>query len=292
MVPRVLIRAIDTSSGITDLALGNSLIAAGFDAATFDKGMEPEPAAALNAGLGASSPVQHLAILREALRRDRTIKVVIYGFYDFQLSEPPIVRNADLFGNYAISYYLEPQIALQYYQMSPRDRFEFKIMRRVPMMVERGTIWEKVEKLRRAMAAIGMPHEQTNRFGRAADFNLLEANSREAFAAACDRWSEPTAGLSAPILEIVRESQAHGAKVVFVEMPMHPFHQRTYYDLPQWGRYRDKLRALIAQTGSTYISASDWIENPAEFADHLHLGPAGAKYFSGRLAQQLKSVSR
>ena len=276
---------------MTDLALGNSLIAAGFDAATFDLNMKPLPALALNAGLGATSPVQHLAFLREALGRERSIKVVIYGFYDFQLSEPPIVRNADLIGNYAASYYLEPDLALHYYGMNPRDRLEFEVMRRVPMMAERGTIWEKVEKLRRAMATIGMPREQSNRFGRTADFSLLEASGREAFAAACERWSEPTAGLSAPILEFIRESKAHRAKVVFVEMPMHPFHQRVFYEMPQWREYRSRLREMIAQTGSEYISASDWIEDPAEFADHLHLGPSGAKDFSSRLAVQLKSGS-
>jgi hypothetical protein len=182
----------------------------------------------------------------------------------------------------------EPQIALHYYQMTWGDRLEFEVMRWLPMMVERGTIWQKIELLRRVMSGIGMPGEQTNRFGRAADFNLLEVNSRKDFVSACDRWSETTTGLSRPILEIIRESQIQGAEVVFVEMPMHPFHQQTYYGLPQWSRYRDRLRELVTQTGSEYISASDWIDDPAEFADHLHMAASGARDFSRRLALHLR----
>jgi hypothetical protein len=290
MPARVAIRAIDSTRGATYLAFGNSLIEAGFDSAAFAANMNPEPAVALNAGLGGTSSVQHLLLLREALRRDPTIRVVIYGFYDFQLSETGILKNADLIGNYAISYYLDPEIALRYYQMSPRDRLEFEVMRRLPMMVERGKLWQKVELLRRALGGIGMPHEQNNRFGRAADFNLLEA-TREDFVSACARWSAPTAGLSGPILEIIRESQAHGAKLVFVEMPMPPFHQRTYYNLPQWSRYRSKLRELVTQTGSEFVSASDWISDPPEFVDHLHLGQAGAQDFTRRLALYIRSQS-
>ena len=164
-IPRVLIRTIDTSGGITHLALGNSVMAAGFDAAAFEQGLRPETATALNAGLGATSPVLHLMILREALRRDPTIKVVIYGFFDFQLSEPTIISDADLVGNNAASYYLEPQIELRYYQMSWRDRVEFEAMRQMPMTAERGIIWEKVELRRRALGAIGMPPVATDRFG-------------------------------------------------------------------------------------------------------------------------------
>jgi hypothetical protein len=289
-VPRQVIRSIDSSRGVTYLALGNSLIAAGFSATAFDEAMRPETMLALNAGLGATSPVQHLEILREALRHDPAIKFVIYGFFDFQLSNPPIVTNADLIGNYACSYYLEPEIALRYYQMGLGDRLEFEVMRRVPMLAERGAIWEKIELIRRAMGAIGMPTQRTNRFGRAVDFNMLEARSRKAFVSSCDRWSEPTAQLSRPIMEIIRESRAHGAKVIFVEMPMHPFHQKNFYALRQWGLYRTRLRSLIEQTGSEYVNASNWIENPDEFADHLHLAPSGAQEFSRRLAMRLRSV--
>jgi hypothetical protein len=121
-VPRQLVHAMESTRGITHLALGNSLMAAGFDAAVFDRYMNPDRAIAFNGALGASSQVEHLTLLREALRRDSTIKVVIYGFFDFQPTESQVMKNSDLIGNLAASYYLEPALALRYYVYgSPRS---------------------------------------------------------------------------------------------------------------------------------------------------------------------------
>ncbi|HKV54979.1 MAG TPA: SGNH/GDSL hydrolase family protein [Candidatus Binataceae bacterium] len=288
-VPRQLIERIESTPGITTLGLGNSLMAAGFDAAVFDSQMSPAHVLAFNAGLGASSQVEHLTLLREAFRRDPTIKVVIYGFFDFQLTDPPVINNSDLIGNLAASYYLEPAIAAQYYQMSTRDRVEFEAMRFFPMMVERGNIWAKVELLRRAVDRIGMPHIETNQFGRASDFALLEARSREAFAASCENWYKSGAGLNEPVSEMIRESHAHGAAVVIVEMPMAPYHRRQFYSLAEWDRYRQKVRKLVQEAGAEYISASDWISDPRDFADHLHLRATGAGDFSRELALYLRN---
>lgn len=287
-VPRQLIQGIESSPRITQLALGNSLMAAGFDAPVFDRYMRPPRSYAFNAGLGASSPVEHLMLLRLAIRHDPAIEQVIYGFFDFQLTEPPAIRNQDLIGNLAASYYLEPGIALKYYQMDARDRLEFRVMRLFPMLVERGTLWEKIELWRRAVGEIGMPRTMTNQFGRVHDFELLEARSSAAFARQCEESSKPAVGLQAPIAEIIRESRARGAKVVFVEMPMSPYHRETFYRLASWDRYRQKLRGLIDDAGAEYVSASDWIQNPDEFADNLHLAPAGAEDFSRHLALYLR----
>ena len=43
----------------------------------------------------------------------------------------------------------------------------------------------------------------------------------------------------------------------------------------------------VEAAGVEYVSASDWIQDPAEFADNLHLSPAGAADFSRRLAHYL-----
>lgn len=287
VVPRKLIKSIDSTSDVTHLALGNSLMAAGFDAPIFDRYMTPAPVRALNAALGATSPVEHLMFLRRAMRRDPEIGEVIYGFFDFQLTEQPITRNQDLIGNLAASYYLEPAIALHYYQMAPRDRLEFGLMSYFPVLVERGIIWEKVELWRRALGAIGLPHTATNRFGRAHDFSLLEASSSAAFAGQCKNASRPSVGLNAPLVEIIREARARTAKVVIVEMPMSPYHRETFYRLAAWNRYRQRLRQLVEASGAEYVSAGDWIQDRAEFADNLHLSPAGAAYFSRRLALYL-----
>ena len=287
-VPRVLVRQLDATRGITHLALGNSLIAAGFDPSAFDASMAPRPAVAFNAGLGASGTVEHLMILHRALHDADPVKVVIYGFFDFQLTDPPTATLTDFFGNRAVAFYLDPAMALRSYQMSPSDRIEFELVRHVPMVVERAGIWGNVEKIRRAMGAVGLPHADTNRFGRAADFALLEARSPNDFASQCALGQN--AALSEPVLQMIADAHAHGAQVVIVEMPMHPYHQSHFYALPAWDNYRDHLNKLVEAQHATYLNASDWIEQPGEFADHLHLTPSGAQDFSRRLATRIREM--
>jgi hypothetical protein len=286
-IPRQLINRIDSSSAITHLVLGNSLMEAGFNATVFDRVKTPTPARALNAALGATSQVEHLILLRRAMRHDPEIKEVIYGFLDFQLTEQPAIRNQDLIGNLAASYYLEPEIALDYYQMTPRDRLEFRLMRYFPQFVDRGIIWEKVERWRRILGEIGLPHAATNQFGRARDFSLLEASSSAAFARRCEESSRLGVRLNAPVAEMIQEARTRAAQVVIVEMPMSPYHRETFYRLAAWSRYRQRLQQLVEAAGVEYVSASDWIQDPAEFADNLHLSPAGAADFSRRLALYL-----
>ena len=149
--------------------------------------MAPAPVVAFNAGLGASGTVEHLMILQRALRDASTVKVVIYGFFDFQLTDAPSATLTDFFGNRAVAFYLDPGLALRSYQMSPSDRLAFDLLRHVPMVVERAGIWANVERMRREMGEVGMPPADTNRFGRVADFALLEARSPADFASQCER---------------------------------------------------------------------------------------------------------
>ncbi len=287
-VPRQLVRQIDATKGITHLALGNSLIAAGFDAPVFEASMAPEPVVAFNAGLGASGTVEHLMILQRALRDASTVKVVIYGFYDFQLTDVPEATLTDFFGNRAVAFYLDPELALRSYEMSPRDRLEFNLLRHVPMVVERAGIWANVERMRREMGEVGMPPDDTDRFGRVADFALLEARSPAQFASQCELGQK--AGLSQPVLEMIADAHARGAQVVIVEMPMHPYHRSHFYALGEWDKYRNHLRKLVEAQNATYLSAADWIGQVNEFADHLHLAPSGAQDFSRQLAAKTRSM--
>jgi hypothetical protein len=289
-VPRQLLRQIDTAAGVTHLALGNSLIAAGFDPSTFEASMAPEPVVAFNAGLGASGTVEHLMLLHRALRDATSVKVVIYGFFDFQLTEAPSATLNDFFGNRAVAFYLDPDLALRSYEMSSGDRLGFDLLRHVPMVVERAGIWANVERMRRAMSEIGMPHDDANRFGRVADFALLEAHSPTDFASQCERLTEQNAGLSQPIVQMIDAAHARGAQVVIVEMPMHPYHRSQFYALDAWDKYRDHLRKLVEAQHATYVSAADWIEPANEFADHLHLTPAGAQDFSRQLASKIRAM--
>jgi hypothetical protein len=287
-VPRQLVRRIDATPGITHLALGNSLMAAGFDPSVFEASMAPALAVAFNAGLGASGTVEQLMILQRALRDASTVKVVIYGFFDFQLTDAPSATLTDFFGNRAAAFYLDPGLALRSYQMSPSDRLAFDLLRHVPMVVERAGIWANVERMRREMGEVGMPPAGTNRFGRVADFALLEARSPADFASQCAQAQN--AGLSKPVLEMIADARARGAQVVIVEMPMHPYHQSHFYALSAWDKYREHLRKLVEAQHATYLNAADWIEQSNEFADHLHLAPSGAKDFSARLAVKIREM--
>jgi hypothetical protein len=288
-VPRRLVRQIDATAGITHLALGNSLIAAGFDPSVFEASMAPEPVVAFNAGLGASGTVEQLMILRRALRDTSTVKVVIYGFFDFQLTDAPAASLTDFFGNRAVAFYLDPGLARRSYQMSLSDRLGFDLLRHVPMVVERAGIWANVERMRREMGEVGMSPADTNRFGRVADFALLEARSPADFASKCARGQK--ASLSQPVLEMISDAHARGAQVVIVEMPMHPYHRSHFYALDAWDKYRDHLRKLVEAQHATYLSAADWIPEADEFADHLHLTAAGAKDFSARLATKISGMA-
>ena len=277
---------------VTHLALGNSLMAAGFDEASFDETVESfNDARSLNAALGSTWPTEHLLILRKALRKCPHLEFVIYGFFDFQLTDNDETHVADLIGNRAVSYYLEPKVALEFYSMPRLDQIAFQLYRRLPMMEDRVALWSRVELLRRKMQQIGMPQMQTDRFGRAADFTALEAASSRDFEDRCDQVIAKNIGLSRPIEEIIRESQSHHAQLILVEMPMHPSHQREFYSLGAWDRYRTHLLELLRRQGVVYVRASDWIPDSSDFADHLHMNSAGAAKFSRRLGAEFSHAA-
>ncbi len=283
-VPRQLLRQIDRTRGVTDIAIGNSLMFSGFDADAYDQELAADHVVAMNAGLGASSVVEHLEILSRALERDDSIRVAIYGFFDFQLTDPPVTTVSDLFGNRAMSYYAALAIALQFYEMPLRDRIAVRVLSHVPVWVDRSMLWAKVEKLRRAMGQVGMPAVETNQFGRASDFTLLEASSPEEFEKECRLAIDGRRGLSRPIVQLIADARAHGARVVIVEMPLPPKHQQEFYSLPAWQEYRKYVADRVRDSGADYVQASDWITNPSEFSDPLHMTAAGATEFSRRLA--------
>src|SRR5207245_8536096 len=118
-VPRRLVRQMDETRGLTHLALGNSLMAAGFDSPAFDQYLRSPNTVAFNAGLGSSYPVEHLILLRRALRDHSTINTVIYGFFDLQLADNSAVTISDRVGNRAASHYLEHDIALASSRVCP-----------------------------------------------------------------------------------------------------------------------------------------------------------------------------
>jgi hypothetical protein len=286
-VPRRVMTRARQATDARIAAFGNSLIAADLNelAVSRSAGLNPNAGTA-NIGLGASSPVEHLLLLRYALQHQVHPTIVVYGFYDFQLTTPEWVSTHDLLGNRAMLYYVEPEYARKFYGQNLHDSVEFEISRHIPMIVDRGAIWAKVERLRRRLAETGLPAEQTNEYGRAKDFSLLEPRSVSEFVQDC--IASRSRNLNPAVEQIVHEIEGARANGIFVEMPMHPEHVRLFYRTPEWAQYRAHLSDLLAAQNITYLDASGWVPDQRMFADHLHLTPEGAEQFSEQLGRYLR----
>ena len=132
-----------------------------------------------------------------------------------------------------------------------------------------------------------MPKQKSNRFGRVQDFAALEPKYLASFNQRCEDALHRQKGFSAPVQEIIHLAQEHGAKVVFVEMPLPSRHRETFYSAPVWPEMRTYLKSLAAQQQAVYIPASDWIQNDSHFEDATHLTEQGARLFSRKLAGAL-----
>jgi hypothetical protein len=290
-VSRRILAEARTSSSAQVIALGNSLMRSGFVPEAFAPPISPQAQApAVNLAMGASTPVEQLLLLRAGLRAIPDARLLLYGFYDFQLTDPVAISNSDIIGNRDILYYQEPEFARGFYQMSRYDSAAFEITRRFPMLAERGAVWAKVEWLRRYLGQQGLPPESRNQFGRISDFTLLEAKSREEFERHCVAAAQ--AQLSRPVLEIIREARQHGSRVVFVVMPLPPRHVDSFYGTSAWSVYQRHLRNLLAAQNVAYLDASRWIPDVSKFGDALHLSEQGAKEFTRRLAAQCSVLER
>lgn len=289
-VPRLTMARVRHSTNAKAVALGNSLIGVGFNEASFNGGMAfVTPGGAINLGMGGSSAVEQLLMLRYALHQGMRPQVVVFGFFDFQLTHPLEFATRDLIGNRAMLYYVEPEYARTLYHLSLHDRAEFEIMRHFELFVDRGAVWERVELFRRRIGQQGMPAEKSNSMGRSVDFAMLEYPSAPEFVAECGRASRNP--LIPSVREIALQSEAAGAKIYFVEMPMPPDHVRTFYDRPQWsGGYRVHIEQMLGDLGANYIDASHWIPDENAFSDPLHLTYEGGQEFSRRLGEYLRQA--
>lgn len=281
-VSRRLLADTRNASSAQIIALGNSLMRSGFIPESFLpaaslQGQSP----AFNLAMGASTPVEQLLLLRAGLRSFAKPRLLLYGFYDFQLTDPVSFSNADLIGNHDLLYYDEPEFARRYFSMTRYESAAFEATRRFPMLAERGAVWAKVELLRRYLGQQGMPAEARNQFGRAADFTLLEAKNREEFEQRCAKASQGE--LNAPVSEIIREARQQGIHIVFVVMPLPPRHVQTFYDTAAWSAYQQHIQDLLAAQDVAYLDASRWILDASKFGDALHLTHQGAEEFSHRL---------
>ena len=288
-VPRQTMRHINTAGPVINvLGIGSSLMQAGFDAAAVQDTFQQagRTIVAVNGGLGATSSIEHLALTRLALQH-HTVQELVYGFFDQEMSTEPPLKNSDLIGNHAMLYYQEPQLTLRYGRLDWLETLEFQTFRCCALLRERGAIWAKVERMRRAMQEVGMPRQETNQFGRRADFSLLESANLEEFVRNCLAVMRSNDFLSPSIQELFKDALTHGSRVTVVEMPMYPLHLKRFYDQPIWEEFRIQNRRAVEGLGAAYIDASRWIPDEADFQDHIHLSESGAARFSRMLAEQL-----
>lgn len=275
------------------LFLGNSLVEAGCDPSTFRAAWPvaqstPRP---VNIALGATSPVEHYLILKQALGRPIHPKYLVYGFFDDQLNAPSRGDWADLVGNRAFSYYFPDEAAALYAPGSSFKKWQMRIIGHIPMLAERSSFWGKVELLRRDIEDIGMPKQQTTRYGRVKDFAALEAADLPSFNQRCNAILSQHAGFSPAIRKIVELAQEQGITVIFLEMPMPSRHRNIFYSSSAWNQMRAYLQTLAQQNHAIYLSASDWMKDDQAFEDATHLNEQGAKQFSARLAETLSQAS-
>lgn len=287
-LPRQLMARVRESTGAGVVALGNSLVGVGFEESAFDEGMRlNRQQGIINLGLGNSTPVEHLMLLRYALHSGAHPRLLIYGFFDFQLTHPAEFATSDFVGNRAMLYYLEPEYARRFYHLSLHDRIEFEIMRHFPLFVDRTVTWERVEMFRRRLGQQGMPAEKTNAMGRANDFALLEYPSTPAFIEECGRASRRD--LIPSVREIIRQGGEAGMRVVFIEMPLPPAHVQSFYGTAAWREYRSHVQALLASAGAQFIDASRAMPDESMYADPLHMTYEASKEFSRRLGASLRA---
>jgi len=276
------------------LFLGNSLVEAGCDPFAFREAWpfaqsSPRP---VNIALGATSPVEHYLILKHALDRPIHPKFLVYGFFDDQLNAPSRGDWADLVGNRAFSYYFPDEAAALYVAGSSFKKWEMRIIGHIPMLAERSSFWGKVELLRRDIEDIGMPKQQTTRYGRVKDFAALEAADLPSFNQHCNAILSQRTGFSPAIRKIIELAQEHRITLVFLEMPMPSRHRNIFYSSPKWSEMRAYLQTLAQQSHAIYMSASDWVQDDRAFEDATHLNEQGAKQFSAKLAATLSRASQ
>lgn len=285
-MPRRVMRHARESQSATVLALGNSLVAAAVDETAFASAAGlPVASDVANLGLGGSAPLEQLLLFRYGIGHGMRPRLVLYGFYDFQLTSPFHFSTADLIGNHAMLYYVEPFYARRFYSLSLHDAFQFRVMRAVPMFADRGAIWAKVELMRRALGQQGLPVQRSNQFGRAGDFSFLESDNAEDFRRLCE--TSVALPLDRPVSELLRQVRDAGMTVAVVQMPMRGTHRTMFYDTAWWAQYVAHLRNLLAPYGAIYVDASHWIEDDSLFTDPLHLSGQGAIQFSHRLGKLL-----
>jgi hypothetical protein len=289
---RIKLDAVASKSDANVLIIGNSLLDGQIDPPVFQKatGKLSEQLLPVDLALGASQTPEQYLLFHEAIKR-RQVRAIVIGFYDFQLTQPVPTTVSDLIGNRALAF--DPRIdagdAESIYHFNFGDRVKYRLFRGLPMLAYRGNAWKSVELLRRKLGNVGMPEVAANELGRVADFDALETKSSE-FQAQAQQFAENPVRLNEPMERILQEAKERHCAVVFVLMPISPYHQATYYSLASWKRYQAAIQALATRHRAGFIDASQWYGDPSDFADRLHMQKGMRNAFSARLAQAMLAI--
>ncbi len=165
-------------------------------------------------------------------------------------------------------------------------------MRHFELFIDRGTLWERVEKFRRTLSAEGMPPQKANSMGRSIDFAMLEISecARVHCGMRARKAQSPHSVGARDCVAGVSGGQP-GSTSLRCQCPRCT--STTFYDQPEWANgYRVHLQDMLGGLGAKYIDASHWMPDESSFADPLHLTYDGAKQFSERLGAFLQKANQ
>ena len=264
---RILAARLQKASNNDYLFLGNSLIAAGIDMDVCTK----QRLKCLNAGIGSTQSSEHAAIAQEAIASGVRGKL-IYGFMDLTLSESP---EPGWKGNRSIAFHLKNVNIPESYGLNGVSRYDFILRQNVPLLTYQDSLWAKVER-----------QSATNTLGRASDYSALVDGSSERFAARVRKAMAKTSLLCPEVMRLLNAAAKDGREVVFVVMPMPAKHRNAYYRTPDWQAYLDRLATELDALGARLVNM-DEMALDSDFADEVHLSPAGATAFTEFLLPEL-----
>ena len=269
---------------------GNSVVREGVDAGVFSEECRRlgKPQNSLNIALGGTTELEHLLLVRETLDRHPEIRCVIYGFFDFHLTHPQAARWCTAEGNTAMDFYVHSDVGEIFLTRGEWwDRWGFRVIRFIPMFVERMTLWSRVEKIRRNMTEWGLPKRPATPLGRVDDFASLTSSSIDDFASTASERVRRQTPLSPALKSLFQLCRTRGVQVTVVEMPMTKAHRDRFYSLAEWQDYHGYIEGLIREVSARFVRATDWVDDPNLFGDAVHLTSEGARETSVRLAQEI-----
>jgi hypothetical protein len=279
------------SAGPRDcIAFGNSLIEVAFLPDVFGRATAAigRELTSINAALWATYPVEHLLMLREALRINPHPRFIVYGFFDFQLTTDVKTKADDLFGNRSVGLFLESRIARRLYKMPIDSQIELGLLHQLPLFADRGSFYFRVGELRESLSGLGKSGSAP---GDPTRFAQLEANSIESFNRDCVQQVSEKWPLTEPVLEMIRAAKEHGAQLVVVDMPLSPEHIQRFYRGAGWPVYREYVRNLLQEQQADFLDASEWLPEQSSYIDEVHLSRKGSEEFTRELAGKLLAAN-